>query len=334
MTRVGGNERKAVVASVEPSPESSRFRRIWKWFGALVTAASIAWMLVLLARTWPVLSVRLNEIDSLFLYVGLFLLTLSVYLNFEAFAALAGMLGIAGMPRRQLAHLYFIGQLLKHAPGRIWGMGYQSAAGASAAPAGTWLLANLVHMLLATLFALWSIGVVLAGVRGLPVALLAVLGGLLVYIACWRYASSVGLQGAVGKLPGRLGRVLRDGMVAMASTPRGLRVRLTFAYAISLLLLYCAWAMFGLAYPPLGASGGVRLCAIYMVAWFVGFVSLLTPSGLGVRELAFAWLAHGFGMDVVALMVIIGRSALLSADLLLGLLFAPFFPSGATDRTR
>ena len=307
-------------------PRSSPSQRAWRLFGALVTVASIAWMLLLLANVWPVLSARLDDVDPAFLCLGVMLLTISVYLNFEAFAALAGMMGIARMPRRQLAHLYFIGQLLKHVPGRIWGVGYQSAAGSSSAPAGTWLLANLVHMLLATIFALWSIGVVLAGVQGLLPGLLAMIGGALVYAGCWRHASSAWLQRAVGKIPGRLGKLLRECMETMALTPAAVRMRLTSAYAISLLLLYCAWALFGLAFPVLGPLDGIRLSAMYMIAWFVGFVSLLTPSGLGVRELTFAWLAHGFGMDVVALMAIVGRAALLLADLLLGLLFAPFFP--------
>jgi uncharacterized membrane protein YbhN (UPF0104 family) len=68
------------------------------------------------------------------------------------------------------------------------------------------------------------------------------------------------------------------------------------------------------------------MCAYYMVAWFVGYVSLLTPSGLGVRELVFAWLAKDFPPDAVALMAVVGRVSLLAVDLALGLAFAPFVP--------
>lgn len=317
------------MGMVEPdAPPPSRYRRVWRLFGALVTMVSIGWMLVLLARTWPVLSDRLAEVDLVFLCIGMILLTASVYLNFEAFAALAGRMGISRMPRLQLAHVYFIGQLLKHVPGRIWGVGYQATAGTRSGSTGAWLLTNLVHMLLATWFALWSVGVVLSAMRGALPGVLAVAAGVLVYAGFWRCASSPRLLDRVGKLPGRLGTAMRDCLANMASTPGSVRMRITLSYTVSLLLLYGAWVMFGLAYPSTGAMDGLRLCATYMVAWFVGFVSLLTPSGLGVRELTFAWLAHGFGMDVVALMAIIGRAALLLADLVLGLLFAPFFPHG------
>jgi uncharacterized membrane protein YbhN (UPF0104 family) len=70
----------------------------------------------------------------------------------------------------------------------------------------------------------------------------------------------------------------------------------------------------------------MQLCAFYMVAWFVGYVSLLTPSGLGVRELVFAWLAKDFAGDAVALMAVVGRINLLFVDLFMGLAFAPFAP--------
>ncbi len=58
-----------------------------------------------------------------------------------------------------------------------------------------------------------------------------------------------------------------------------------------------------------------------MLAWFVGYVSLLTPSGLGIRELVFVWLANEFPPDAVALMAVIGRISLLAIDLVMGLIF-------------
>lgn len=317
------------MGAAEPAPPQSRgSRRTWKVLGILVTIGSVVWMLVLLARAWPMLLARIGELDVVSLGAGTVLLTVSVYLNFEAFATLAGAMGIAGASRLQLAHLYFIGQLLKHVPGRIWGVGYQSAAGSASGSAGAWLAANVVHMLLATMFALWSVAIVLAALQGLLPGLCAMVVGAVACLGCWRFASSLRLRRVVLKLPGRLGGPLHESMSAMASTSARARMRITLSYAASLVLLYLAWGVFGHAYPLLGAVAGVRLCGIYLVAWFVGFVSLLTPSGLGVRELVFAWLAHGYGMDAVALMAVIGRVTLLISDLALGLLFAPFLPGG------
>lgn len=315
------------MGAAEPTPSASwGSGRAWKALGILVTIGSVVWMLVLLAQAWPMLLARIGELDVVSLGVGTALLTVSVYLNFEAFTTLAGTIGIAGASRLQLAHLYFIGQLLKHVPGRVWGVGYQSAAGSASGSTGAWLAANVVHMMLATMFALWSVAIVLAALQGVLPALCALAVGAVTCLGCWRFASSMRLRRIVIKLPGRLGGALRESIDAIASTSLQARMRITWSYAASLVLLYLAWGMFGHAYPVLGAAAGIRLCGIYLIAWFVGFVSLLTPSGLGVRELVFAWLAHGYGMDAVALMAIIGRVTLLISDLTLGLLFAPFLP--------
>ena len=68
------------------------------------------------------------------------------------------------------------------------------------------------------------------------------------------------------------------------------------------------------------------LCALYVIAWMAGYFSLVTPSGLGVRELVFVFLAHRFPPDAVAGLAIFGRAMLLVADILLGAIFGPFVP--------
>lgn len=310
----------------ETSHSQPRDRLAWRLAAVIVTIVSGVWVLVLLAQAWPALAPHLHEVRLPLLLLGLGLSIASAYLTFEAFATLVLGVGIAEMPRRQLAHLHFTGQLLKHLPGRIWGVGYQWAAGRSAGSLGDWVLANLGHMLLATFFALWSAWLALSAAKGTGWILLALVGGMTAYSIGWRLASSAALQRGIGRLPGRMGALGTKSLEMLAKIPVSARVRIFLLFCASWLLFYSAWIVFGLAYPALGAAGGARLCAYYMVAWFVGYVSLLTPSGLGVRELAFAWMAHGFSTDVIALMAIVGRVSLLAVDILLGLLFAPFSP--------
>lgn len=298
----------------------------WKLVAAVVTTASVAWVLFLFAQAWPGLAARLHEIRLPFLLLGALLATGSAYLTFEAFATLVGVVGIAGLPRRQLAHLHFTGQLLKHLPGRIWGVGYQWAAAGSAGSLSVWLLANIGHMLLATYFALWSAAVVLAAMRGLGWGLVALLAGAAVYFLGWLLPAFSALRRAAGRLPGRFGSLAKAGLEVLAATPVSARLRIFLLFLAAWMLLYSAWICYGLAYPALGAAGGVRMCAYYMIAWFAGYISVLAPSGLGIRELVFAWIAHGYGSDVIALMAILGRISLLAIDILLGLLFAPFAP--------
>jgi hypothetical protein len=316
---------QASMSNSAPQASRSRAAHARRAAAVIVTLLSGIWVTVLLVQAWPELAPHLHEVRVSLLAFGLLLSVASAYLTFEAFATVVNAIGIAAMPKHHLAHLHFTGQLLKHLPGRIWGVGYQWAAGNSAGTLGDWLLANLGHMLLATFFALWTAWLALAAAQGPGWAGLAVIGGLAVYVLGWQLVSSVALQRLAARLPGRasgLGRSLQ----VFAKAPVSARARIFLLFCGSWLLFYAAWIAFGLAYPPLGPSGGARICAYYMLAWFAGYISLLTPSGLGVRELAFAWLAHGFSSDVVALMAIVGRVSLLAVDILLGLLFAPFSP--------
>lgn len=262
----------------------SRLRLAWKVVAIVVTGVSLAWVFWLLAQVWPSLAAHRAEIAPYPLLLGFALSFAASFLAFEAFATLAGILGITGLPRRELGHLHFTSQVLKHLPGRVWGVGYQWAAGSSAAKLGDWLLVNLAHMLLATFFALWSVWLVLAFAGRAEWGLLALTGGGAAYIIGWSVVTSRRLYNWLKLLPGAFGTVGCSLMDVLAKTPVQARMMIFLFFAANSVLYYGSWYLYGMAYAPLGGSGGLRLCAYYMLAWFVGYVSLLTPSGLGVRE--------------------------------------------------
>jgi hypothetical protein len=301
-------------------------RLAWKLATAIVTIASSVWVLWLLVETWPDLAAHAAQIRTVPLFLGFALSLAASWLTFEAFATLVRMLGISGLPNYQAAHLYFTAQLLKHLPGRVWGIGYQWAAGREIASLGDWLLINAAHAFLATYFALWSSGVVLASSREAQWGLLAAVAGCLLYIAGWLLIFSRLLRRWFEWLPGRIGTLGRGMLVLLLRTPASVRVWVFVLFALSSLIYYAGWFMYGASYAPLGGYGGVQLCALYMLAWFAGYISLLTPSGLGVRELVFAWLAREFPSDAVVLMAVIGRASLLVVDLAMGSVFARFAP--------
>ena len=55
--------------------------------------------------------------------------------------------------------------------------------------------------------------------------------------------------------------------------------------------LIFGWMMLAVAWPALADLDLVRFCAVYTLAWFIGFISILAPGGIGIRELAFASMA-------------------------------------------
>jgi len=315
-----------------PAGTANGFRAhpAWKAAAAVVTTIALAWVVWMLVKIWPDLSARRSEIDLRLLAAALPLALVASWLTFLSFVALLRAFGISTLRWRELGHLYFTAQLLKHLPGRVWGIGYQWAAGGRAHSLGSWLRANIAHTLLATFFALWSSALVLGLTLGPWACVAAVAIGAVAYAGLWYCRSAMRSVRWPAWLGRRIARADGGLLDALYSVPVAARTRIFVLFAASWVAYYAAWYLNGEAYAPLGGGGGVRLCAYYMVAWFVGYVSLLTPSGLGVRELVFAWLAKDFPPDAVALMAVVGRVSLLAVDLALGLVFAPFVPRHAS----
>src|SRR5690606_25380922 len=94
-----------------------------------VTIASLVWVVMLLRDALPELRGSLRQLETHWLILPLLGCTLSGYIGFETFRALLfrSERGVYG--RLVLGHLFFVAQLMKHLPGRIWGVAYQATAG-------------------------------------------------------------------------------------------------------------------------------------------------------------------------------------------------------------
>lgn len=298
--------------------------RAWRVLATILTLLAMALVVRMILQAMPSIVAHWRDIDPYRLLSAQLLVTTASYFTFLAFARLVPAFRIEGYRLRELAHLYFTAQLFKHLPGRVWGIGYQWIAAGRSAALGNWVQANVLHMLLATYFALWCATIVLASAAGALAELGVLVIGALGCHLVWEAPRLLAVMPWVGSWLRR--RVGEDAGRPSIRIAREDKLQILLLFAISWLLCYSGWYFTGTAYAPLGGAGGVRMCAYYMIAWFVGYVSLLTPSGLGVRELAFAWLAHEFPSDAIVLMAVVGRVSLLLVDLCLGLLFAPFAP--------
>jgi len=306
------------------APPMTGRSRWWRVVAAMLTLLAVAWVVRLLMQAMPDIAAHYREIDPQLLLLALLLAGVASWFTFLAFARLLPAFRVEGYRLRELAHLYFTAQLFKHLPGRVWGIGYQWMAGGRTASLGSWVQANLLHTLLATYFALWSSAITIAFFVRPPVGGLVIVAGILGCVPLWSAPSLLTALPWIGpKVRRRFGD---DSLRASTLVAPADKLRILLLFAASWLVCYASWYVIGMAYAPLGGAGGMRMCAYYMIAWFVGYVSLLTPSGLGVRELVFAWFAQDFPSDAIVLMAIVGRVSLLFVDLLLGLLFAPFAP--------
>ena len=295
----------------------------WQVIGMSVSALAVAWVVWQLWDEWPnVVHIFANGSASAFL-VGFALTAISAYATVGPFWILLRRNGAAGAGFAVAAHIYFVSQLLKHLPGRVWGIGYQAARGKRWSSLSGWVGVNLIHMALATYVALALSSVVVA------TSCSPAVGALTAFCLALLYASIIPAVRAVHRRWENAPRLRRLDQFVRSLGHVGFEdwAGIGLLFLLGGVFQYLAWIAFGSATGLLVPEHAIHLCALYMLAWFVGWVSLVTPSGLGVREAAFVWLAAGQEAEVVAAMAVIGRLSLSVADIFLGIAHARS-PSG------
>lgn len=295
--------------------------RHWVFFA--LAATSLVWACLLLWHAWPDLERNLPRMALRWLLLTFIGTLASAYLAFEAFRELLERLRPGAFGRLQLAHLYFTAQLMKHLPGRVWGVAYQSSTGTGASIA-EWIAINATYMLLSTAFALASSTVLLAWWYAWSASALVLAAALALYFGLWQRAPMRLVLDLLQRVPKRSFTRLADALAPFVAVEARFKVRVFGLLATSWVLYFLAWGCFGLAWPGLDLRNGIVLCALYTLAWFAGYISFLTPSGIGVRELVFVLLAHNFPADAITAMAILGRMILLLVDIAFGLAFSPF----------
>lgn len=235
----------------------------------------------------------------------------------------------ARLPWRVAARIWFVSNLGRYVPGKIWQIGAmgalaQQAGVSSVAAVGSSLLVNLVNLLAACLV------VGLAGSRRLAGPGFAV--GVAVFFA------------AVAATPWLLPRLARLAQrVTRHEIPEPRVPPLAIVYAVAGCAL--AWYLYGIAFRQLaialfGESAGTTSAytAVFTLSYLSGYLALIAPGGLGVREgvlvklLPLAGLATGAG---ALMLVVVSRLWLTVLEAAPGLiLLAIGYARGTINRNR
>jgi glycosyltransferase 2 family protein len=258
---------------VESSP---RTRGPARWVTAAALAVVAVFFAVTLAARWrEVISLKWQPRPAVFVLACLLLA-----LSYALVACLWGLAlhRAAGTPVRAGVRIWFLSNLARYVPGNVWSFvgAVELARREGVARSRTLAVMALTQVL--------SVGVAL--LAGLPVLLAerarlgrpALLGAVAVAVVAAGAA-------AFRRQLLALARRRLPGLDAADLVPApGTVALLTVGYA-------AYWAVTGLAFAALVASayrlppGDVPLVvAAYAAAYAVGFLSLLTPAGLGVRE--------------------------------------------------
>ena len=289
------------------------------WF-TLLSFLSLFWVGWILWEAWPQALSAMNHFDARWLALTLLGTTVYSYLVFEVFYLLFRQGIRAAYSKKELSHLFFVAQLMKHLPGRIWGIIYQASQTAQTS-IGQWLSVNIAFMLLMMFFSVWMTSVFLSYFLSTFWFILVIVCGLAIYFCIWSNRTFKLFTRLINRLTYKRAIQWLDTLEPYAVSSSSSKVKILLVATTSWTFYYLAWGAFGHAWPDLNFLSGLQLCALYTLAWFIGYLSFVFPSGVGVRELVFLYFARDFPPEAIAAMIVFGRSILLIADVFLGVLF-------------
>lgn len=226
----------------------------------------------------------------------------------------------AGIGFADAARIWFVSNLGRYVPGKIWQM---SAMGVMAQAVGVPATAAVGSALVISLVNILAGFAVVAAMGGALVTLWAPeRGGLPLVLGA--------LALGVVALPWMLPPIIR---LAARVTRREMPVPTLPHSAIWIAAAGCAvaWVLYGLAFRELtvallGSASGeaATYVAVFTLSYLIGFLALFAPGGIGVRELSMGALLVSAGLTgepAAALLVIASRLWLTVLEIVPGLLF-------------
>jgi uncharacterized membrane protein YbhN (UPF0104 family) len=269
---------------------------------ALVVVLSLGFLAVTVRSQWAALRNYQWQLEPGWALLALVGLELTWLFELATWRIILRNLG-GPLPFLRATQIWFLSNLMRYIPGNVWQfLGMAEMAAQDGVPRLATLTSIVLHQVLST-----AAGVALAAVyfastgrnewmvRTRPFLLLAPLGLFL-------------LQ------PALLERILNWTLAKLGRPP--LRVTLTWGQVWILLLRYgIVWVAMGLSFSamvraltPAAWSVVPALMATWTAAYVIGYLSMLTPSGLGVREGAMVLLlAPVFPLSVAAIVAIVAR---------------------------
>jgi hypothetical protein len=302
--------------------DASRKKTIWRFVQWIALAAIVwfAWRTV--AKDWDGVTAAFASV-----HIGVLPALASCAIVLASYAVLIEtwrrvvMAWGSSLSFGTASRIWFISNLGKYLPGKIWTI---TAMGAMAQQAGVSPVAAVgSSLLIAVINILAGVAVVLltaSDALPLPQGVVIALGVVAVAIALMPSF----LPAAARWIAARFGREVSWPPLPYHTT--------LIAYAGCA----AAWVMYGLAFQLLvsatfGATAGVtpRYIAVFTTSYIAGYVFLLAPGGLGVREFSLGELLTKYGMATVAtatVIAVVSRVWLTVLELVPGLILLVFSP--------
>ena len=284
----------------------------WRRIASIVfVAAALAFLGLLVRSQWSELRTYDWEIEPG--WAVLALVGLEVAWLFEADTWRSILAGLGGrLPFGRAVEIWYLSNIMRYIPGNVWQfLGMAEMAAEDGVSRVSTLTSIVLHQAISTAAGLSLVAIYFAvtdqaewAARFRPVLWLIPLGLLL--------------------LQPRLLEAVMNWVLAFVKRPP-IRVTLTWGQIWVLLFRYViVWLMLGLAFAALVRSLTVVNCgdvpwliATWVTAYTVGYLSMLTPSGLGVREGVMALLlGQLLPVSVAVVVSIVARLWMVAGELL------------------
>lgn len=266
--------------------------RIRLWLSRMIMAAGIVWIVVIFAREFPDLRVDF-AIGSLgWLVYTVAAGCLALLLTVPIFKTMLETHSGQDVPTAYAARLLFVAQILRNLPGRFWGVLYLVNETRDRFTASSMVRANVDFMLYSMAFNLLMATFLLLAVT-IDVRLALMAAGIGVALLALTLRLNL-----VGRLAARSSKFLGPRFARLTSGS-AIAPRLGWTMAVTVSSLFVAvwlcylsvWWALPEVFPILQNVNIWLLCASYSLAWVLGYVAMITPGGLGVREAGFFALA-------------------------------------------
>lgn len=284
----------------------------WRRIAQVIfVVAALAFIALLVRSQWSELRGYTWQIEPGWALLALAVLEVAWLFELDTWRAiLAGLGGL--LPFGRAAEIWFLSNIIRYLPGNVWQfLGMTEMAAADGVPRVATLTSIVLHQAIST-----AAGLALA-------ALYFAVSGQAAWAERLRPVLWLVPLGLLLLQPRLLEAILNRALALVKRPP--IRVTLTWGQVWVLLLRYVVvWLLLGLAFAALVRSLTVVawrdapwLIATWVTAYTAGYLSLITPSGLGVREGVMALLlGELLPVSVAVVVAIVARLWMVAGELI------------------